>query len=461
MKKNYLILIIRVFVLIFSFVGFLYQNSQLLSIYLSRETRVQNRVERLVFSELPAITVCLPSYVSMKRLADHLLKVSTISVYREFANDYLKFSNGFKAWNDKTINAQKDIYSQMKDNFLDMNVSLAEIFDKIAIQDLTMINYSALAIHPSGNLSELIPPITFRSLVPFSDPRLCFTYFSELDPNYRQGTKYKLIRLDLRFRVDRHDFPFDEYENGDFYVALHSANLLPRYVKEDSFRKIKLGVKNSISYKENQARLLPFPYKTDCRWYELSDRPDAQMRSDCIQQCTNEAMLKQFPLNQCIFTATNYNLMRENKLGQFANLSLCNYPRFTQETLQNGIKMLHLFDHKCRVKCRHSCIVKYYDFSVGVSKVHSLIQSDDQFAVFVQHYRLPDELVEHKPQMTWIELVSSFGGLLGMWLGLSVAFLLDSVITFLFTSLKSRNPFPVGPQMPTRGLLYYNYGSNR
>ena len=50
---------------------------------------------------------------------------------------------------------------------------------------------------------------------------------------------------------------------------------------------------------------------------------------------------------------------------------------------------------------------------------------DSQFGVKIVHDQRPDQIIEHRPAMTWLELVSSCGGLLGMWLGLSFAFILE------------------------------------
>ena len=41
---------------------------------------------------------------------------------------------------------------------------------------------------------------------------------------------------------------------------------------------------------------------------------------------------------------------------------------------------------------------------------------------------MPDMVVTHFPSITFIQFVCNFGGLLGMWLGLSVAVIFDHVI---------------------------------
>ena len=89
--------------MVFCLSCFLYQTWQLVSQYLSGRTTVENRIERLVSSRLPAITVCLPTFMDMNPFADHYLKHSENTQFREYFDEFQKFRDivsepGYPGW---------------------------------------------------------------------------------------------------------------------------------------------------------------------------------------------------------------------------------------------------------------------------------------------------------------------------------------------------------------------------
>src|SRR5690349_8679173 len=57
--------LIKTFSIIFWSFCFVYQSSQLITIYISGKTVVENRVERFKYSQIPAITICLPTFIDI------------------------------------------------------------------------------------------------------------------------------------------------------------------------------------------------------------------------------------------------------------------------------------------------------------------------------------------------------------------------------------------------------------
>jgi len=56
------------------------------------------------------------------------------------------------------------------------------------------------------------------------------------------------------------------------------------------------------------------------------------------------------------------------------------------------------------------------------------------FSLYLEHNddtTFPDQLLSYRPLMSWIELVSNFGGLLGMWLGFSALFIVEYVMKLI------------------------------
>lgn len=430
-SKKEVKMVLRAIGIIVSSFGFLYQTTQLLTIYLSGRTSVDNRVELLKHSELPAITICLPTFMSMNKFANHVLRDSTRQQSRDLFEQYSDFRINFVEWNKSSIKWQKELHKKfITEAFPKENISLIDIFDKISVEELELYKFDSLAMTESETLVELSRPIPFASIAPFSDPRKCFTFFNEFDKNYR-NKKFKLIRLEMRFKHDNHTFPVDEYYTGDFHIAIHSANFLPQYAREESFKNLRMNQINAISFSETRTTLLPQPYDTNCKVYQFDDTGQENMRSDCHQKCVDHFLLHKYPEVKCISTNANFKLVRRDNLDDFAHLSLCNYGNFAKEFNKEMVHSQLKEDHECAKRCLKNCRESFYDFTIDVIKGHSDITMRNEFSITLQHNRFPDQIIEHKPIMSWIELMSNFGGLLGMWLGLSVAFVFQYFIRFI------------------------------
>ena len=78
------------------------QISQLVEIYLSGKTIVENRVERLKYSQLPAMTICLPTFIDMNRFADYWLKNSNNEKGKEEYEKFTRYKDDILAnrWDD-------------------------------------------------------------------------------------------------------------------------------------------------------------------------------------------------------------------------------------------------------------------------------------------------------------------------------------------------------------------------
>ena len=428
MSKDQLKTLLRALIIILSSMGFVYQTSQLFALYFSGKTSVDNRVERLKHSALPAVTICLPTFISMDRFAEQILKNSTNQTLENLYQEYLEFKGKSNlVWNEQAISQQEKLHMKFVfEVFPFVNISLIDFFDKISVQEMNITFFNTKAFTKDDQLIELSRPLVHQSVVPFSDPRKCFTIFSGFDPYYRHNI-FNLVQMEIKFYHDNNTFPLNQYYQGDFHISLHSPNILPLYIREESFKSLNMGRVNAISYSEIKTRLLPAPYDTDCQTYPLDDLGQNNIRSDCIQKCVDENMSKTDPKIDCIHVLYNLKLIRRENLFNMSLLTFCNL-YFDKELKIILFKKQTIAENDCMKSCAENCDESYYDFTIEKIKGHSWVKLNNEFAITLKHNRFPDQIITHKPVMRWIELISNFGGLLGMWLGLSIAFVLDVMI---------------------------------
>ena len=176
------------------------------------------------------------------------------------------------------------------------------------------------------------------------------------------------------------------------------------------FTKIKYGTRfGRMSYSRVETRLLGSGFETNFFDYDLDHKfPNYNMRSDCITSCLRRNY--SCPADKFVF---QQYLLREEYVAHKGNtkMNLCNSSIST--------KYLNLLrtEYQCLQECRKDC--KFTHFITNN-------EFDDKQAtsytvhLIVSHNNLPDILIKHLPEITFNAFVCNFGGLLGLWLGLSV-----------------------------------------
>ena len=427
----------------------IYETTTLLSLYFGGKTIAENRVERLVKSRLPAVTLCLPTFLDMEKFAELFLNSSEDPYHKTIYDKHqaIKMFVVKNGWNDEAQVMQRQLFEEFLWNvYVKSNISLYDIMNKFLAD--WQIEYKVYhgktkynkAFDEKDVVVELPLPKLVVSLVPFIDARECYTIFSDFDDHFKD---YKLIpiEIEIRFRHNVSSFPFIRLYEGDIYVSLHSPNSLPDFKRENVFHELKMGMVNFITYSETQTKLLPEPYETKCKTYEL------ETRAECVHICMNERLCEVFHLD-CVWTLHNNKLIRKDALGDLANKSLCNH--HSEPRKWDIVKELFNLERSCESQCPRNCFESSYQYEIQTRKGREFADEHNCFSINIDHNNLPDQVIEHKPIMDWITLVSNWGGLLGMWLGFSVLYTCTKFINRVFEKylLKKKKKFFVPLTLP-------------
>ena len=139
------------------------------------------------------------------------------------------------------------------------------------------------------------------------------------------------------------------------------------------------------------------------------------MRSDCLFKCYQQTMRTKCNTTDLI---ESWNLITSEYLlkNRYQSLS----PGCI--TTKSGKEMIML---ECVKSCQYECTFMHYPLQIGdASRVPRLVDT----IVNVQHNELPDIKVRQIPEMLFTTLVCNFGGLLGMWMGLSFSTIIMNVL---------------------------------
>ncbi len=278
----------------------------------------------------------------------------------------------------------------------------------------------------------------------------CRTFFSQID-SQGKVTK-KVIRKSKRseskettsfmahFYINFTELSYDNIlRKGDIFVVVHESKSHPED-KLVAYASRRFLIKNNRNYdlifhKKNILRL-PKPYKTDCHPYEEevnSSSVYGLSRELCLFKCRTKRTVSKF---NCL-RYTSETIFED----QFSDSKVCNSSVLLNVN-EDGIYYFEAIQAiKCFQECRPECVQEVYSFDL-----HEVDRSDgdlinyniyknatnsENISLVSVMVRLFDEISYiHLPKMRLTDFWSSFGGLLGLWLGLSVLAIYDNIIAF-------------------------------
>ena len=182
-------------------------------------------------------------------------------------------------------------------------------------------------------------------------------------------------------------------------------------------------------------------FESNCAEYDIGNKhAKIRMENDCLIHCSNAIEKDEIKVK---FSITMFDLIRRDVLSSFGNKSI-NLKRYGVNLEQSD---------NCLEKCKTDCNSKRYfikDYDV-INKMSSLTTQENTMIEF-EHNSMPDIIVRHTFEMTLMSFVCNFGGLLGMWLGLSILSISKDIFECFqsfrqFITIKIINPININQKI--------------
>ena len=241
----------------------------------------------------------------------------------------------------------------------------------------------------------------------------CFTFFNYIAKLWTD-IKFNLDKIRVTVSPDYYSIPPHLFEK--IYLALHSPKIIPEFHVGTNFIEVKLGSRNTVTYCKMK---IDKKSESNCYDYEHGD----SIRSDCVTICVMKKLQNEIGdvdslIHSFLVRKENFSKLRKfNKSRLYAIYE-------NSHTKDAGIKM----KEECLKQCKPDCSFTYYIHEITTTETSSnppYIYS----TISIQHNYLPDVYLQHLPETTFISFISNFGGLLGMWMGISVIVIFENIFS--------------------------------
>lgn len=296
----------------------------------------------------------------------------------------------------------------------------------------------------------------------------CFTFFSHLNRSmryYQMNIKEIHITVCCHYwwlevisnyyhndnQVRHHEdwFPFTIYKSKDqkLLFAMHSPNTIPQ--DWNTFMELETMWFYEIRYNRWKTVLLGPPYKTGCTKYDLDTTTGYRLRSDCLNHCITKELdrvcitcdreVNTTECDRCFIRSDFLWRLETARKNQDVTRRICN-DYFEDANTEQDVcirENQEQISHNCEAKCGPECHNRYYNFAI-FSKVKltddlkdSQSSWDIETKIFIGHNQLPDQTTEHIEEMSFVTFAGNFGGLFGIWMGLSAYAILHYILKLI------------------------------
>jgi hypothetical protein len=360
---------------------FVYQTIEMTTEYLRYETLVEVKAKSYTSNEdtnpFPALSICGNSLPENN--GNDILVDETGKDFKRFFGNYKLIKNTYTPY----ININNHNFTEVLSN----QTLISDYLNVIDLRHDFQFKYCSIR-----HGIELDYCKNFLNLITsYSKDIKCYTINSRLSESFKETLKINGY-ITLRYKSMN-------------LLYIHDVNDLPTF----QFSKMSsIGMmKDTIKYYDKMQFIrLPAPYDTNCHYYKNKVRSK--------NHCFNQMVHKMFLENNCL---------PKNHESLAYVIENYNYTQLRYKFCSNSLNF------KCKKlmsKCHKSCIEDIYEIweSIGSSPSYDLKTSYPQYISF-----------EHKPQLEFIQYLINFGGLLGLWHGIS----LIDLKNFAFNSIYEIN----------------------
>jgi hypothetical protein len=382
---------------------------------------------------LPSITLCTPSHVffSKIQIKDNYpdIYVKILKLERDYDFCSLKY---IIKQNEENVNKCRKNFIKFKEDLNSVleeiryrnsiNTSLEQLFErtlhlnewmdcKVYYKDGRVINCLQI-----DKLVEIFDASNFNGK--------CFVYFNR-DYDRNNFKNFSITKEDsIKFKLNLNHFNsiFNTNSIDKFsalYIAIHSYKTsvsAPDFFHIDASSKLNTGKYRfwKLIYKS-----LEWPYNTNCDYYNRDNLYHS--RENCIEYCNfyNQNLSQEClndPSNKTSFSVSD-RIMNKH----FRHLKVC----------ETSNKFSTLF--KCEKLCKRHCYEDYYQY---IESVWGMSSIGNSLLVQIRARNLPIYEYSAIPKYSFILYITSIGGLLSLWLGIS-ALDLRAVVEISIEMLKN------------------------
>ena len=269
-------------ILLICSVGFVLQMYMLIMQYREYKTVVNTDYESSAYHSIPAITICLPKLLSMKRVVEYFQRDNSSSEQSEKVTKayemYQAALVNFSSIQNNNMTRKEFMNSIYRDNFESLvpNLTFMQLYEMSWVNtkdDHLFLGFIGSQKYPNGSTSyinhDTNSPVESIILGHQSGKflRKCFTFFSHMDERYRH-MDVDMFKMFFSIEHDETSFPLSLYHDNNLKIslAIHSGNTIPQNDNEYNF--IDQNKYYSFQFNRLKIQLLKSPYKTNCHDYD-------------------------------------------------------------------------------------------------------------------------------------------------------------------------------------------------
>lgn len=212
---------------------------------------------------------------------------------------------------------------------------------------------------------------------------------------------------------------------------MHSSNDFPYGAQ---YFDIKMGNRYEFRFNRWKIKLLEAPYETNCVYYNLESRDSYTMNMECTLHCYEQELQrkcfqcsKKSNCEPCFLSSMYSWTMDWLKKYDYDKLKPCG-PEYKACHSANG----HALHNLCIERCRPDCVSRYY--FLDDNSPENLTTSDNwakMTQLYIYDNKMPDQITEHTEDMTFVDFFGTFGGVFGIWWGLSIVAIIEFIMKYV------------------------------